>query len=195
MQMTHVLQQFLWAYAGAAVSSEKKHLISTCHVEFSSGSRGISKLRRQFSVPLHALMAIVALVLLIACANIANLLLARTVGRHKEISMRLVLGASRFRLVRQLLIESAILAFVGGGIGFVVAPVGSKLLVQILSRNGHSYPLSTTPDGRVLAFTAAVALLTSLLFGLAPALRSTRIELAPPSPAATQLRVSAVQNY
>lgn len=184
IHLTHVLQQFISADAGSGISAEKKRLISTCHVELTAGGRGISKLRQRFSAPLRMLMAIVALVLLIACANIANLLLARTTAREKEISMRLILGANRIRLIRQLLTESAILALLAGGVGVVISWAGTKILLRVLSQNGHSFPLNTSPDGRVLLFTAGVALVTTFLFGLAPALRSTKIDLAH-SPAST----------
>jgi len=177
--LTHVLQQFLTVHAGAQLSGETKRLISTCHVELTPGGRGISELRKRFSEPLHILMTLVALVLLTACANVANLLLARATGRQKEIAIRLVLGAKRSRLIRQLVTESAILAILGGAAGIAISWWSTKALVHLLSRNGQTLPLDTNPDNRVLAFTACVSLIAMLLFGLAPALQSTRIDLAP----------------
>jgi predicted permease len=179
IQLTHVLQQFLLADVGPGASADKRRLISTCHVDLAAGGRGISKLRKRFSAPLRVLMAIVALILLIACVNIANLLLARTVGRQREILMRLVLGASRYRLIRQLLTESALLALLAGAIGVLISSLGTKVLLHLLSQNGHAFPLDVSASGAVLAFTGCVSLLATFLFGLAPALRSTKLDLAP----------------
>ncbi len=177
-QLTHMLQMTLLAHAGPDISAETKRLISTCRVHLAPGGEGISKLRRRFSHPLRVLMAIVSLILLLACVNIANLLIARTALRQKEISMRLVLGASRYRLIRQLLTESALLAMLGGAIGVLISSAGTKVLLRLLSQNGNAYPLDASPGGSVLAFTACLAILATFLFGLAPAQRSTKLDLA-----------------
>ena len=142
------------------------------------GAKGRSNLRRQFSTPLLALMGIVALVLLIACSNVANLLIARASSRQKEIAVRLALGASRARLVRQLLVESALLSAIGGAAGLGLAILLDKTLIALLPQNTVPLNLSSTPDAAVLAFTVAISLATGLIFGLAPALQSTRPQLA-----------------
>jgi predicted permease len=143
------------------------------------GSKGRSQLRQQFSKPLFALMAIVGLVLLIACSNLANLLIARASARQKEIAVRLALGAGRWRLVRQFLIESLLLSVAGGAAGMALAVWMNRMLLTIRPSDVWDIAISAAPDGAVLAFTLSVSLLTALVFGLAPALKATRPELAP----------------
>ncbi len=137
-------------------------------------SRGQSSLRQQFSRPLAVLMGMVGLVLLIACGNVANLLLARAAARQKEIAVRLALGAGRGRVIRQLLVESTTLALAGGIAGLVIAYWSGRVLLKFLPASGASEALSTAPDLRVLFFALGLSLLTGMLFGLAPALQSTR---------------------
>ena len=173
-----MLKQFLTAQAGTSLSGETKRLIANCRVDLAPGGHGISELRRRFSTPLHILMAIVGLVLLTACANVANLLLARATERRREMTMRLALGAGRGRLIRQLLTESAVLAAGGGVVAVAISWWGTKLLLGLLAKSGEKLPLHTNPDVRVLVFTAGVSLLAMLLFGLTPALHSTTIDLA-----------------
>jgi len=139
-------------------------------------SQGFSDLRRMYSKALYVLMAIVAIVLLIACANVANLLLARATARQREIAVRLAIGADRRRLARQLVTESLLLSVAGAIVGGVFAAWGSRLLVRMLERTDHVVSLDLSLDLRVLSFTIGVAALTGLLFGLAPVWRAGRVD-------------------
>jgi predicted permease len=143
------------------------------------GSQGRSYVRPQLETPLWLLMAVTGGVLLIACANVAGLLIARAATRQREVAIRLALGAGRFRIVRQLLVESLLLAGVGGLLGLVLATWTNRGLLRLLPPDAVSLQLSTAPDLRILLFTAAVACLTAVIFGLIPALQGTRPDLAP----------------
>jgi len=134
------------------------------------GANGQSDLRRSYVKPLQIVLGLVAAVLAIACANLANLLLARAAARRSELSVRLALGASRFRLAKQLLAEAAMLAAAGALLGLLVAQWGSALLVRQLATSSQGVTLDLSPDWRVLLFTVAVAMLTAIVFGTAPAL-------------------------
>jgi predicted permease len=144
---------------------------------FVPAEKGVSDLRDQFSSPLLILSGIVGLLLLIACANVANLLLARAVGRQKEIAVRLAVGASRLRLVRQLVAESIILALAGGAAGILFAWWTGSALLGLLAGSAN-LPLTANPDLRVLGFTLALSILTGIVFGLAPAFQATSTRLA-----------------
>jgi len=137
---------------------------------------GLSELRNAYSRALVVLMVIVAAVLLVACANVANLLLARATTRQREVAVRLAIGAGRARLVRQLLTESLLLSVLGAVLGVLFARWGSSLLVRFLSTRGSPVWLDLSIDGRVLLFTIVVATATGVLFGLAPAWRSSRVQ-------------------
>jgi putative ABC transport system permease protein len=147
-------------------------------LEVTPGATGVSGLRREYEQPLWLLLATTGLVLLIACANLANLLLARASVREREIAVRQAIGASRARLVGQLMSESLLLALLGSALGVLLAQMLSRGLVAFLSTPDSGMFLGLALDLRVLAFTAAIAVATCLLFGLAPALRATRITAA-----------------
>lgn len=158
--------------AKASEFDRQQFLKST--IELLPAATGRSFLRYQMSRPLEVLMAIVALVLLIACGNVANLLLVRAAGRQKEIAVRLALGAARRQIVRQLLVESLILSLAGGVVGVGLAWSGAKALLGFLPQSSTPLGLSAAPDTRILLFNFAVALATGLVFGLVPALQATR---------------------
>jgi putative ABC transport system permease protein len=139
-----------------------------------SAAMGYSNLRNDFSTPLIVLMCMVGLVLLIACANVANLLIARAFMRQREIAVRLSLGASRARLVRQLLVESLTLSFAGGIVGLFLAFVLTRGLLALIPNGTQPLLISPRPDARILAFSVVLTFLTGIVFGLLPALRASR---------------------
>jgi predicted permease len=169
-----LFQQSIRAAATASVRPE-----TTPHIQLEPASKGLTFLRAQFSRPLQILMTVVAVVLLIACANVGTLLVGRSTARQKEVAVRLSLGASRLRLLRQLLTESVLLAGLGGALGVLFANWGSRVLLPLLSSGGEPLHFEAQRDAKVLGFTAAVSLLTGILFGLVPARGTTRVELTP----------------
>ena len=158
--------------AKASAHDREQFLRST--IDLLPAATGRSFLRYQMSRPLEVLMGIVVLVLLIACSNVANLLLARAAARQKEIAVRLALGAARRQIVRQLLVESLVLSLAGGVAGVGLAWSGTKALLGFLPQSSPPLGLAAAPDARILLFNFSIALVTGLIFGLVPAIQSTR---------------------
>ena len=171
-----VFQQAQKGDYGASLSADDRNAIRNLPITVSSGGGGFSELRGNYERPLLLLMGIVGLVLLIACVNIANLLLARASVRGREIAVRLAIGASRRRILQQLLTESILLSFAGGAAGALLAAWGVRVLVRIVESDAI---LPIVPDLRALAFTLGVSLITGILFGLVPALRALRVRVSP----------------
>jgi predicted permease len=169
------LRQHLTELAGNQLTAERQQAIQNTYVKLAEGQGGISGLRRAYSKPLRMLLAIVGMVLLIACANVGSLLLSRAASRKAEISLRLALGATRWRIIRQLLTESMLLALVGGIGGVLLAQWGVYVLVGLVAKTS---PLDTRPDLGVLGFTAGVSIIAGLLFGLVPAIQASRTNLS-----------------
>jgi len=176
-QITTIYKRTLIDHADKYLDDVQRGL-RTRPIQVQAGARGFSNWRASFASSLYTLMAAVGLVLLIVCANVANLMLSRAAARGREMSVRMALGAGRGRLIQQLLTESVIIAIVGGALGLLVAYWGSIGLLRLASGGPRPVPLDVRPDGRILAFAACVSLVTAVLFGLAPALRATRVQLA-----------------
>jgi len=172
-----LFRQILISFAGAKLDPENQRKLDRAKIPLTPMATGLSSLRRQFSEPLKILMAVVALVLLIACANIANLLLARSTARARELAVRQALGARRSRIIRQLITESLVLAVAGGVLGIALAAIANRLLLRMVSGGLEPIPLDVSLDTRLLLFTIAVTIATALIFGTVPAFRATRPQL------------------
>ena len=165
-----------WVASTAANDRERSNLPVLI---VSQGAGGVDSLRRQYSKPLYVLMVLVGLILCLACANIANLLLARAAARKTEIALRMSLGASRLRIVRQLLTESVFLGMLGGAMGILFALWGIRFLTDLLANGQANFTLHAGLNWHVLAAAMALSFVTSILFGVAPALAATRVEVMP----------------
>jgi len=161
----------------AEVSPYAKEQFLKSYAVLLPAAQGFSHLRRALETPLRVLMVFVGLVLLITCANVSNLLVAKATSRRKEIAMRLAIGAGRRRILQQLLVESVLLAVMGGVFGLFVGYLTSHGLIALAPSEQQRLALDATPDTRVLAFTVAVSLATAIGFGLVPALQAARTDL------------------
>jgi predicted permease len=169
-----------FSYQEKQTAANRKNFVDRAHAKLLSGATGFSPLRDALDTPISALLGMAALVLLMACANVAGLLLVRAAGRAREMSVRYALGARRYRILQQLLSEGIVLGLAGGGLGLLLArPVSELLVRRLLSVNQGEAPFSTTIDLRLLLIAAAITLATSVLFSLAPALQFWRPNLAP----------------
>ncbi|HEV2181602.1 MAG TPA: ABC transporter permease [Gemmatimonadaceae bacterium] len=162
--------------SGSELSQFEDNLKGT-PIHVVSGARGFSERRVEYGKALWVLMAAVGLVILVVCANVSSLMLARVVARSREMTIRMTIGAGRGRLIQQMLVESAVLAIASGAVGLLAATLGTRVLLATVA-SSSPIAIDTRPDARVLAFTAAMTLACALLFGLVPALRATRVDLA-----------------
>lgn len=172
-----VFKRALQDRAGAQPSAAVLQDIQRASIELTPVGKGLSQLRGQFSLSLKILMGVVLLILLISCANVANLLLAHGAARRREFAVRLAVGAGRGRLIRQLFTESLLLAVLGGFLGVGLAWWGSRVLLVIASAGPEGLPLNVGPNPRILAFTLGASLFSAIVFGIAPAFRAVRVEL------------------
>jgi predicted permease len=171
-------QRFLMQREGSGISALRRQQISGTFVPLLPGGTGLSHLRSAYQAPLTVLMIMVGVVLLIACANLANLLLAKAAAREREFCARLALGSSRGRIARQILTEALVLALIGGALGLGLAFCATRVLIQFIDKGASATAFSAMPDLPVLLFTLATCTVTAALFGLAPAMHGSRTSAA-----------------
>jgi predicted permease len=176
VEINYHYKQVLESFVGSKPSEKDLASIKAASIQLTPSASGLSELRSKFAKPLNILFGMVGLVLLIACANLANLLLARAAARSREITIRMAVGAGRARLVRQLLTESLLLAAVGGVLGAIVASFGAHMLINMVTPGTNGTPLDAGVNLRALGFTSLVCFCAAILFGLVPALRATRVQ-------------------
>jgi len=173
--VTIALQQYLTSQAGTQLDAQRRQGVERTYIQLYDGGAGISALRLQYSRTLHVLLAVVVMVLLIACANVGNLLITRAVARRTEISVRLALGANRGRLLRQLFTEGLLLAALGAGVGLLIGYWGTQGLVALTHLENS--PMHPRLNPVVLTFTLGITLFTGVFFGLAPAVQARKVDL------------------
>ena len=176
-RLTITFRRVLEGIFGPQMPEDVRREIDESTLKLTPAGQGVSGLRGRFAQPLQLLMAAVILVLLISCANVANLLLARAASRRREIDLRLALGMSRLRLVRQFMTESLVLSTMGAVLGLAFAWLGREALLRLVSEDGSRAPVAVETDFRLMAFVALVSVATAILFGSVPAWRSLRASL------------------
>ncbi len=185
------IRDYVRAGEGASITPARQQEIERISVRLVSAAHGVSRLRSRYGDSLKILMAIVAVVLLIACANLANFLLARAIARQREVATRLALGSSRGRIIRQSLLEALLLSLSGGAFGLALAFAATRALIAFVAEGTANTPLDARPDSAILLFTLAVSVVAGLLFGLAPALHLSRSSATPALNASTRTAVSS----
>ncbi len=175
-KLTAIYRRILTETFGPSMASDERRDIARATIRLDPAARGVSRLRGPFAMPLRLMMGAVALVLLIACANVASLLLVRVAGRQREIGVRIALGASRERLTRAVLVEGSLLAAGGAAAGMALAILGREALLRLVSGNGARLPLAVHLDSRVLGFACLLSAVTAVLCSVAPAWQSARLD-------------------
>jgi predicted permease len=185
------IRDYVRAGEGPTIAPARQQEIERISVPLVSAAHGVSQIRSRYGDSLEILMAIVAVVLLIACANLANFLLARAIARQREVATRLALGSSRARIIRQSLLEALLLSLSGGVFGLALAFAATRTLIAFVAQGTANTPLDAWPDSAILLFTLAVSVLAGLLFGLAPALHLSRSSAMPALNASTRTAMSS----